>query len=135
MEQRLERIQNEIKSLKASMPISGSLIDTYFYTEVFTNTYNDNQQANFTIKFTPMDLDNGLGLTIMYEYCEALANDAYWSQFNPVFLSIDEGYYVNSSGQAVKDDSFTASGYGAYTVRVTASVYSTIPGTLSIEWT
>lgn len=134
IEERIDRLQNEIKSLKSSMPIAGSLLDTYFYTAVFTHDYNDNDQANYTVKFTPANPAGGIGLTSMYTYCEALAQDAYWSQFNPVFLSIKEGYYVNGSGQVAFDDRFIASGYGTYTVRVTVSVYSTVPGSLSISW-
>lgn len=135
LEQRLERLRNEIKSLKAGMPIAGSLLDTYFYTSVFTHNYNDNDEARYTVKFTPVSPDDGIGLTAMYTYCEALAQDAYWSQYNPVYLAIDEGYQVNSSGQAIKSDRFIASGYGTYTVKITVSVYSSVPGTLSIEWT
>ena len=134
IEQRLDKMQNEIRSLKSSMPIAGSLLDTYFYTAVFTHNYNDGQETNYTVKFTPVNPADGIGLTAMYTYCEALAQDAYWSQYNPVFLSIDEGYHVNSSGQAVRDDTFTASGFGTYTVKVTVSVYSTVPGSLSIDW-
>lgn len=135
IEQRLERLQNEIKSLKTSMPIAGSLIDIYFYNEVFTKDFPDNTTARWTAKFTPINPSDGLGFTVFYEYCEALASDPYWSQFNPVFLAISEGYYVNQSGQAIRDDAFSSSGFGTFTVKVTISVYSTVPGSLSIEWT
>lgn len=134
IEQRLEKLQNEIRSMKSSMPISGSLLDTYFYNSVFMRDYNDNEEVHYSVKFTPVTPADGIGLTALYTYCEALTHDPYKSQYNPVFLSIDEGYHVNSSGQAVRDDQFFASGFGTYTVRVTASVYSTVPGTLSIEW-
>lgn len=134
IEQRVEKLQNEIRSLKTSMPIAGSLVDIYFYNEVFTKVYPDNTTAHWTAKFIPTNPSAGLGFTIMYEYCEALASDPRWAQFNPVFLSISEGYYINGSGHAVIDDSFSSSGFGDYTVKVTISVYSTVPGSLSIEW-
>ena len=134
IEQRIDRLQNEIKSLKTSMPIAGSLLDTYFYTAVFTHDYNDGDTAHYTTIFTPANPAGGIGLTSMYTYCEALAQDAYWSQFNPVFLAISEGYHVNGSGQATYDGNFYAAGFGTYTVRVTVSVYSTVPGSLSISW-
>ena len=134
IEQRLERIRSEIKSLKTSMPIAGSLVDIYFYNEVFTKSFPDNTTAKWTVKFTPANPSAGLGFTIMYEYCESLASDSYWAQFNPIFLAISEGYYLDNSGNAAKDDGFVSSGYGNFTVKVTASVYSTVPGSLSIEW-
>ena len=134
IEQRLERLQNEIKSLKTSMPIAGSLIDIYFYNEVFTKDFPDNTTARWTAKFTPTDPSAGLGFTIFYEYCEALSSDPRWEPYNPTFLSISEGYYVAQNGEAARDGGFYSSGFGTFTVKVTISVYSTVPGSLSIEW-
>lgn len=134
IEQRLERLQNEIKSLKTSMPIAGSLIDIYFYNGVFTKDFPDNTTARWTAKFTPTDPSAGLGFTIFYEYCEALSNDPHWVPYNPLFLAISEGYYVTQSGIAARDDGLMSAGMGTFTAKVTISVYSTVPGSLSIEW-
>lgn len=134
IEQKLERLQGEIKSLKSAMPIAGSLLDTYFYTSVFTHDYNDGDLSKYTAVFTPTMPEYGLGVLSLYVYCESLSTDPRWSPYNPVFLSISEGYQVNNSGQAIRHDSFRATGFGTYTVKVTVSVYSTVPGTLSIEW-
>lgn len=135
MEERINKLENEVKNTKTAMPIAGSLVDTYFYSKTETATYPDNTQISYRMKFIPSDPANGIGLTNMYNYCELLANDSYWSQFNPVFLDIDEGGYVNSSGEYVCDGSFNASGYGdTYTLRITVAAYSTVPGSVMIEF-
>lgn len=135
MEERLSKLDNEIKNTKTAMPIAGSLVDTYFYSKTDTAIYPDNTTVSFKVIFTPIDSSAGIGLTNMYSYSELLANDSYWAQFNPVFLDIDEGGYVNSSGEYVYEGRFGASGYGdTYTLRITAAVYSTVPGSIRIEF-
>lgn len=135
IEERLTKLENEIKSIKTSMPIAGSLLDTYFYNKVEVANYPDNVTASYKVKFVPLDSSSELGVTSMYTYCELLALDGYWSQFNPVFLSIQEGGYVNNSGEYEYTGSFFASGYGdSYDLRVTAAVYSTVPGSIEIEF-
>lgn len=133
MEERLEKIGDEIKFLKSSMPIAGSMLDTYFYTKVASATYSDGATAHYRVKFIPADSSLGLGITNVYNYCEGLASSSPWSQYNPVFLSVSNGYYKNSAGEAVFDDQFTNSGYGSFEVRVTAAVSSTVPGSIQIE--
>ena len=135
MEERMVKLENEIKSTKTAMPVAGSLVDTYFYSKTETATYPDNTPISYRVKFVPSNLAEGIGLTNMYNYCELLANDSYWSQFNPVFLDIDEGGFINSSGEYVYTGSFNASGYGAtYTLRITVAAYSTVPGSVMIEF-
>lgn len=131
IEERLERINSEIKQLKSSMPVAGSLLDTYFYTHTATATYNDGVQAKYKIKYTPVFQDEGLGMTEVFVYCEANTSDPDYSQDNPIYLSVEEGYYVES-GSATNDDYFTATGFGTYEVKITVAVYSTVPGTIEI---
>lgn len=135
MEERINKLENEVKNTKTAMPIAGSLVDTYFYSKTEIATYPDNTPISYRVRFIPASLTTGIGLTNMYSYCELLANDSYWSQFNPVFLDIDEGGYLNGSGEYVFESSFNASGYGAtYTLRITSAVYSTVPGSIVIEF-
>lgn len=134
IEQKLEKIENEIKATKSSMPISGSLMDTYFYNKTeLSPAYQDGYIASFTVKFTPTNIAAGEGITNLYEYCELIVSDSYWSQFNPMYLNINQGYYMKD-GIAQFDDSFFAAGYGNYNIRATISVFSTVPGSVSIEW-
>lgn len=133
MEERLEKVDNEIKSLKASMPVAGSMLDTYFYTKVSSAVYPDGATANYRVRFIPADPSGGLGITNVYTYCESLASVSPWSQYNPVYLAVDSGYYKNISGEAVFDDSFSSTGYGTCEVRITAAVSSTVPGSIKIE--
>lgn len=135
MEERINKLDTEIKNIKAAMPIAGSLLDIYFYNKIETASYPDNTSISYKVIFSPTMPALGIGLTNMYNYCELLANDTYWSQFNPVFLDIDEGGYINSSGEYVYEGSFSASGYGdTYTLQITAAVYSTVPGSIRIEF-
>lgn len=130
----MERLRNEIKSLKASMPIAGSLVDTYFYIKTSSNSYSDGQRVNYTARFIPVNPADGLGITEMSVYCEALASTQPWVQDNPVYLDIDTGYYTNGSGEAQYDGDFVATGYGSYTVQITVAIYSTVPGSIQIDF-
>lgn len=134
IEERLTRLKNEIKDTKASMPIAGSLLDTYFYSKTDSEVYIDNTTGTYKVRFIPTLPDEGLGMTDMYTYCEVLASNAPWSQYNPVQLFIREGGYVDSNTEYVYEDDFTASGFGNFTLRITAAVYSTVPGHIEIEF-
>ena len=134
MEERMERLKNEIVSLKASMPVSGASLDTYFYTKTVSASFPDNTTVNYLMKFIPSNPSEGLGLTEMFEYCEGIATTSPWSQNNPFFLSVLNGYSVDSSGNAVKDGGFTASGYGPFDTKITVAVYSTVEGHIEITF-
>lgn len=134
IEERVQRLRDDIKALKTSMPISGSLLETYFYTKTSSATYADGATAHYTIKFVPTNPQNGLGITELFEYCEGLATGGQWAQYNPVFLTVFEGYYVDGNGNAVRDESYQSTGFGTYEVKVTASVYSTVPGNIQITF-
>lgn len=134
IEERVERLRNEIKSLKTTMPIAGSLVDTYCYTQSSSAVFPGNTRASYTMKFKPTFPENGLGLTEMFEYLEVYSSDPYWSQFNPIFLSVLNGYYKDANGNAVKDWGFTYGNNDDYTVKVTVAVYSTVPGDIEISF-
>ena len=135
IEERVQRLRNEIKSLKTSMPVAGSLLDTYFYsTTVISTSYPDGSTVRFRIKFNPITPADGLGMTELFEYCESLADNAPWSDDNPVFLSVQNGYFVDGNGSAVREDTFSTTGMGTFKARITAAVYSTVPGNIEITF-
>lgn len=135
MEQRMQQTSDEIKAIKSSMPIAGSLLDLYFYSKVETSgSYPDGATAYYRVKFVPLDPAGGLGLTELTEDGSFLASSAYWSQFNPLGFTVKRGYKVDPDGSASIEDGFFTAGYGEFNVQVTASVYSTVPGTIEIEF-
>ena len=135
IEERVQRLRNEIKSLKTSMPVGGSLLDTYFYSKtIVSNSYPDGATVNYRIKFNPVTPADGLGMTELFEYCEGLADNSPWSDNNPVFLAVNNGYFVDSNGSAVKENSFFMSNFGTFKARITAAVYSTVPGNIEITF-
>lgn len=136
MERELTRIESELKALKSSMPISGSLVETYCITQRFTKTLPNRQPYTFTIKFTPLQGANLSGLSTLSIYVEDWASGPVTSQYNPYsFTSM-------TSGSQSSDGSITYSSSGTpyfldgdtFEKRIIASVYGTIPGTLSIKW-
>lgn len=134
-EKTLCSLRDEIKSLKSSMPIAGSLLDLYFYSETTTVTYQENTHVYCEVKFVPDDPSEGLGITEVFYMLECFATGGYWSQFNPIFLTVHEGYYENSEGEAQVDEEASFAGFGDFETKVTVCVYSTVPGHIEIELT
>lgn len=137
IEQELTRIQNEIKALKSSMPVSGSLVETYCITQKSSKVFPVTSGFSYTIKFTPRAGYERVGIVTVSNYLEEWASGPVTSQYNPYSFVSGISSHQNPDGSVTLDYSEGA-GYwydgDTFEVRVTASVYGTIPGTLSIQW-
>ena len=136
IEKSIQRIKEEMQALKASMPVSGSLVETYIVTETFIKTLPNKTPYSFTITFTPSAEYRSVNLSSFSLYEEDWASGPITSQYNPYsFLSI-EGASQDNSGVIVYSSSSTPYFFDGDTfeIRLTASVYGTVPGTLSIQW-
>ena len=136
IEQRIQKLEDGIKALKSSMPISGSLVDTYIYKATSTHTYPKGDTYLCYAVFVPDDgTFTGQGIVDMALYNEIWTPDPAWSPFNPVFAVMSNGYYVN--GGLIRTytyGSFSTSGNYNYEVRATATVYGTLPGHIEFIW-
>lgn len=132
-ENRVNGLVDDIKALKSSMPVAGSLLDLYFYTKTEISPDYSGGTSNYTTKFVPDNPEEGLGLTEMYKYAEQLAKSDPWAQYNPIFFSISDGYGVDQDGSAARSDSFESGGI-VYNLKITVTVYSTVPGHIEIEF-
>lgn len=136
MENSLERIKQELKSLKASMPVSSSLVETYIITQTFIKVLPNQQEYTYTITFTPYEDYRKIGINSFSLYKEEWASGPITSQYNPYSFGSVEGASQNADGSMSYSTSSTPYFYDGDTfeLRITASVFGTIPGTLSIEW-
>lgn len=134
IEERLNRLNSEIKALKSSLPIAGSTIETFFYTKVASKVYPGETQVDYKVRYTLKNPAGGFGITNLYVTCEALASDEHWAQYNPIFLSVQQGYYPEGNNSATYVGSFLYGGFDSYEVRITAAVSSTVPGDITIEF-
>lgn len=133
MEQRLERLDNDIKALKASAPISGSLVKTYCYKKTSSKTFPDNTSFNCSVSFAPDSENNGV--VELSCYIETWTNSPTFSQYNPIGAYINSGYTIDSNGNYVLSTSgasITSDG-STYEVRATAVVYGTLEGSIEID--
>lgn len=133
MEQRLKRVDDDIKALKANLPISGSLVKTYCHNATSSKTFPDGTAFTYTVKFTP---SNEGGIVDLSGYIELWTNSPTFSQYNPVALYFNSGYTINSSGEyiATGSGSFSASDGSTFEVRATAVVYGTLDGSIEINF-
>lgn len=136
MEQGLTRIENELKALKSSMPVSGSLVETYCITQRFTKTLANRSTNTYTIKFTPLQGANISGLSTLSIYEENWASGPVTSRYNPYSFASNTSGMQSGDGSISYSSTFSAQFFDGDTfeVRIIASVYGTIPGTLSIAW-
>ncbi len=136
MEKSLERIEQEIKDLKASMPVSGSLVETYFISQTFIKTLPNKAAYSFTITFTPYPGYEKAGINTLSMYIEDWASGPYTSQFNPYSFTCYSNESQRNDGVIISTHSGTAYFYDGDTFeeRITVCAYGTVPGTLSIEW-
>ena len=132
MEQRLKRVDDDVKSLKASLPISGSLVKTYCHNATSNKTFPDGSSFTYTVEFTP---SSGGGIVDLSGYIELWTNSPSFSQYNPVALFFNSGYTINSSGKyvATGSGSFAASDGSTFEVRAIAVVYGTLDGSIEID--
>ena len=135
IEQRLRKLENDMKALKATAPISGSLVKTFIYKKTASKVYADGYDYTCTIKFIPSDI-NATGIVELSYYCENWTNSATFSQYNPVGAYINSGYTINSNGEYVisTTGAFSASDGSTYEVKTTATAYGTIAGSIEIEF-
>lgn len=133
VEKRLCSLRDKTKALKCSMPVAGSLLDIYLYTKTASATYPENTYVHCKVKFVPDNPADGLGITEVFYMLECFAEGGYWAQFNPIFLTVHEGYYKNSNGEAQVDEEASFAGFGGYEAKVTVCVYSTVSGHIEIE--
>lgn len=133
IEQRLKRLNDDMESLKASSPISGSLVRTYCYKSTSTKSFQDGTPFSCIVKFSPSN-DNS-GIVELSYYIELWTNSPTFSPYNPVEAYINSGYQIDSNGDYVltESGSFAASDGSTYEVRVTAIAYGTLEGSVSIS--
>ena len=136
MEKSVARLENEMKSLKASLPVSGSLVETYIVTENFTKTLPNHSSYKYTITFTPYQDYEKIGINTMSVYVEDWASGPYTSQFNPYSYSSVSNAAQDNSGTISYSNSGNVNFYDGDTfdMKIICSVYGTTPGTLSIIW-
>ena len=133
IEQMLKRLKDDMESLKTSLPISGSLLRTYCYSATAKKTMPDGEWFNYKIEFTPSN--SNTGIMDISCYVELWTNSPTFSPYNPVGLGFNSGYTINSSGKYVLIDGggFAASDGSTYEVRVIATAYGTLEGSVSIS--
>lgn len=136
IEKRIQKLEDGIKALKSSMPISGSLVDTYIYKATSTHTYANGDAYNCYAIFVLDDgTFTGQGIVDMALYDELWTSDPNWSSYNPVGAHMSNGYYVNSGIiRTYTYGTFTTTGNYNYEVRATATVYGTLPGHIEFIW-
>ena len=136
IEDSLQRIENELKALKASMPVAGSLVETYCITRHFNKTLPNRSSYQFTITFTPNPGYEKIGINTVSIYIEDWASGPYTSQFNPYSFTSSNIPTQTTTGVMAYTVKGTASFYDGddYEKRITVTSYGTIPGTLSIDW-
>lgn len=136
MEQSLQRVENELKALKASLPVAGSLVETYCMTQKFTKTIQNGANWQYTITFTPFPGYGKIAINTMSVYCEDWASGPYTSQYNPYsYVSANNPTQANNGVMVFTRKGKTTFYDGDdYEKRLTVTVYGTIPGTLSIAW-
>lgn len=136
MEQELTRIENEIKALKSSLPVSGSLVDTFCITRKVTKTLQNEAPYQYTVTFTPDQEYGKKGLATLSIYEEEWASGPYTSQYNPYAFGSSHTSRQQSDGTitvTVGDTPYFYDG-DTFDLKLTVSVYGTIPGDLSITW-
>ena len=136
LEQRTKKLNDEIKSLKSSLPVSGSLVDTFIYKKTVTKTLRDGESYTCTARFIPTNQGINEGIIEMSIYAENWLSSPSWVQYNPVGAQIVTGYRTRSAGYAesyVWGAQSTGDGYN-WEARVTATVYGTIEGEIEFIW-
>lgn len=136
IEQRLQKINNEIQALKASMPISGSTIDLYHYTLTETKTMESGQWFYCTATFTPTNPSDNYGLVEMSTLERHMTTSEVWSQYNPMAERGRSGSWVTSGGEYKNYiEGMTATSDSApWEAIVTVNVISTMEGTITLSW-
>lgn len=135
IEQRLKNLDQDIKSLKSTMPIAGSLVDTFVYRKSASKTLQDNEWFECKARFVPLDKSQQ-GIVEMSLYREDYTSSPSWSANNPIGASISSGYSINDSGDyEVRTWGARSTGDGyTWEPRITVTVYGTIEGNIEFEW-
>lgn len=138
LEKRIQNIEDKIKNFKSALPVAGSLVDFYLYSESATKSYAPLELGVWTVKFTPDDPSKGLGITEIGVLVEADSTSSALAPSNPQYCYAQNGYYVITMGNLAAgslgyvyyyNSSYPNDGYNA---KITANVYSTVPGTVTI---
>lgn len=134
IEKRLEKIENDIKSLKSSMPISGSTIDTYILRNTTTKRFADGEDYTCTVRFIPKDgkvmADGIVEFSVYVEHWIET-----WGDDNPVMSVISNGYKHNQGvAEIIETGGHSSSDRSPWEARMTAVAYGTLDGTIEFEW-
>lgn len=136
IEQRLQKVADEIRSLKATMPISGSLINLYHYTLTDTITMESGKQFYCTVTFTPLNLSESTGLVELSTIEIYNTTSEFWSQYNPMSEQARTGSMAMPGGgyESYLTGVMSTSDEAPWEATVIANVTSTMEGTITISW-
>lgn len=138
LEKRLQSIDDKIKNAKISLPVAGSLVDFYLYSETATKTYGYGVLGTWMVRFIPDDPSQGFGITEIGVLVEADSTAADLTPTNPQFCYAQNGYtvYTGDEPRAYSDgyvyysnSSYPSDGFVA---KITANVISTVAGKVTI---
>lgn len=138
LEKRLQNIEDKIKSTKTALPVAGSLVDSYLYSEEATKTYGYGVLGSWSVTFTPDDPSLGPGIIEIGVLVEANSTAADLVPSNPQYVYAQNGFvtYSQETLKAYSDGYvfYANSDYpdDGYIAKITANVFSTIPGEVQI---
>lgn len=137
-EKRLQDMDYKIKNAKIALPVAGSLVDFYSYSQTATKSYGYGVLGTWLVTFIPDDPSQGIGITELGVLVEANSTAADLTHSNPQFAYAQNGYTIYSQ-ESLKAHSdgyvfYSNSDYpnDGYIAKITANVFSTVPGEVTI---